>query len=114
MHPGLWHASYHFLRRSFLPQSVKLAAVPAPRLPRLLSMAVDSEVEGNGVGLALVKAFESRICDQHSGYVLSVLKTNRRAVRFYERLGMRLVADASRRSNVFQKDFARVQNDGVR
>jgi ribosomal protein S18 acetylase RimI-like enzyme len=113
IHPGLWFAAYHFLRRSFLPQSVRLASVLAPHLPRLLSMAVDNDVEGTGVGLSLVRAFESRICVRYSGYVLSVLKTNQRASRFYERLGMRLVAAGRAKSNVFQKDFAPLPNDSV-
>ena len=106
LHPGLWRAAYHFCRRSFLPQPTKLVAMMAPKLPKLLSLAVDEAVEGSGTALALVKAFESNICSRHSGYTLSVLKNNPRAVRFYQRLGMQIVVDAFPRSFVFQKDFA--------
>jgi ribosomal protein S18 acetylase RimI-like enzyme len=103
--PHLWPAAYRFIRRSFLPQPTKFVHILAPHLPRLLSIAVDEAAQGGGVAAALVRAFESSICRRHAGYTLSVLKTNQRAVRFYEKLGLEIVVDALPRSFVFQKQF---------
>ena len=66
---------------------------------------MDKIAEGSGAAAALVKAFESSISSRYRGYTLSVLKTSRRAVRFYEKLGLTIVMDAFPRSYVFLKVF---------
>ena len=104
-HPRLWRAAYHFVRRSYLPQLEALAEIITPKLPKLLSIAVDQAAEGSGAATALVKAFESSISGCYAGYTLSVLKTNQQAVRFYEKLGLTIVVDSFPRSFIFQKDF---------
>ena len=110
-HPRLWRAAYHFIRRSYLPQPIKFVEILAPNLPKMLSIAVDEAATGSGAAGALVKAFELSICGRHPGYILSVLKTNRRAVRFYEKMGMQIIVDTFPRSFILQKEFEAPDDD---
>ncbi len=105
LHPRLWYAAYHFVRRSCLPQPTKFEEILAPNLPKLLSIAVDTAAEGSGTATVLVKAFESSIYDRCTGYTLNVLKTNAHAVRFYEKLGLKIIVDAFPRTFVFHREF---------
>ena len=95
-----------FIRRSFLPQPMNFVPILAPNLPHLLSMAVDEAAEGTAAATALVKCFEAEISGEYPGYMLSVLKDNPRAIRFYKKLGLRVVVDAFPRTMLLQKDFA--------
>ena len=106
LHPRLWRAAGRFIRRSFLPQPMNFVPILAPNLPHLLSMAVDEAAEGTAAATALVKCFEAEISGEYPGYMLSVLKDNPRAIRFYKKLGLRVVVDAFPRTLLLQKDFA--------
>ncbi len=54
----------------------------------LRCLAVDRAVEGTGIGAVLVEAFEYAIRVTHAReYGLSVNKSNRRAIQFYEKMG---------------------------
>ena len=105
LHPHLWPALFRSVRKIFLPRTIDFVRPLAPRSPRLLSLAVDEAAQGSGAATALVKAFEAKISTCHPGYWLTVNKTNHRAVRFYERMGMMIVVDAFPTSFMFQKEF---------
>lgn len=105
LRPRLWPAAYGTLRKLFRSQAKGPVQQPGPALPRLLSIAVDKSAEGSGAAAALVAAFESSISSRHAAYELSVVKTNRQAVRFYEKLGLSLVPSASPKYFTFRREF---------
>lgn len=59
----------------------------------MVSIAVAPEATGNGVGTALVRAFETALREVSDSYGLNVLKSNATAIRFYERLGFERVGE---------------------
>ncbi len=71
---------------------------------RLLSIAAATGAEGNGAAAALVKAFDDEMRQQCRGYELTVLKTNERARRFYEKLDFTLVGETEQ-EYFFQRRF---------
>ena len=71
---------------------------------RLLSIAVADGAEGTGAAAALVREFEDKLRGSCEGYELTVLKTNQRARRFYEKLDFSLVRETVQ-EYVFQKKF---------
>jgi len=92
--PRVWPAAFRSLRKLFFsPRKIRDDA--ANGTFRLLSIAVDKSAEGTGTAAALVHAFESRVRARHCGYELKVLKSNRQAVRFYEKLGLVIDAEDS-------------------
>ena len=105
LHLHLWPAVFHFIRRFFIPQEKDFVRPLAPDLPRLFLLCVAKAAEGSGAATALVKAFESVISSRYAGYWLTVSKSNHRAVRFYQRLGLTVVVDAFPRGFMFQKEF---------
>src|SRR5437016_1456375 len=67
------------------------AKLPPVTRARLLSIAVESGSQGRGVGNLLVDHFEEALLVDHiSEYGLSVRSENVKAIRFYERHGLRL------------------------
>jgi ribosomal protein S18 acetylase RimI-like enzyme len=61
---------------------------------RLLSLAVDQQAEGSGVGKALMRAFDAAVPPQYLAYRLSVLKVNDHALHFYEKLGFEVAGES--------------------
>jgi ribosomal protein S18 acetylase RimI-like enzyme len=115
-HPRLWPAAYGTLRKLSLSKSkrpVQQPAPAAPALPRLLSIAVDASAEGSGAAGELVAAFESSISSRCAAYELSVVKTNLQAVRFYEKLGLTLVATASPKYFTFRREFKQPRSSSL-
>lgn len=110
LHPRLWRAAYSFVRRSFLPQPAKFLPILAPNLPRVLSFAVGESAE-NTVAFSLLRAFESTIRGRYAGYTMSVLKTNRTALQFYERLGIQIIVNAFPRSFILHREFPPSRDD---
>jgi ribosomal protein S18 acetylase RimI-like enzyme len=105
LRPRLWPAAYATVRRLFPSQTKDPAPQPAPEAPRLLSIAVDKAAEGSGAAAELVKAFEESMSGSHTAYELSVVKTNRQAVRFYEKLGLTNVPSTSPKYFTFRREF---------
>ncbi len=105
--PRLWPAALRFVlfRRLCASRRKKPAADPAGDVARLLSIAVDMSAEGTGAAAALVRAFESRVCRTHAAYELKVAKSNLRAVRFYQKVGLRLDDNDTPTHCRFRKEF---------
>lgn len=97
VHPRLWWEAFRrgisnlLASRSHPDQPTEPAAPPSADL---LSIAVSPAAIGTGIGAMLIDAFEQAIRDTScADYGLCVLKTNGRAVRFYEKMGFQIVAD---------------------
>ena len=103
--PRLWRAAYGTACKLLLSRKKDPSQQPTPPLPRLLSIAVDRNAGGSGAAMELVRAFESSVSSDHPAYELSVVKTNRQAVRFYEKLGLTRLAEASPKYFTFRKEF---------
>jgi ribosomal protein S18 acetylase RimI-like enzyme len=94
--PSVWPAAFRSFRKLFFSRNKEKTAAAQSQIPaRLLSIAVHEAAEGRGVAKALVRAFELRIRATYPGYVLKVARSNQRAVRFYEKLGMTIEIDAA-------------------
>ncbi len=106
-HPRLWPAAYRTASRMFLSRGKKPVNHDRQDVPRLLSIAVDESAKGSGAATALVSAFDAFFRGSFPAYELSVVKTNHRAVRFYEKLGMRIVAGPNPMYYTFRQDFDR-------
>ena len=105
LHPRLWPGACRSAYKLCRSLTKKLVRQPGAELPRMLSIAVDEAAQGSGTAEALGTAFEADIASRHAAYQLSVLPNNRRAVRFYEKLGLTLVEDASPDHLTFQREF---------
>jgi ribosomal protein S18 acetylase RimI-like enzyme len=104
-HPLRWRAAFRTASRLLLRCWTKPASYDPLPVPRLLTLAVDESVKGSGVAKALVDAFESRLRRSYAAYELSVVKTNHRAVRFYQKLGLRVVAGTDPMYHKFRRDY---------
>jgi ribosomal protein S18 acetylase RimI-like enzyme len=99
--PGVWSPAIHSVLKAIRKRREK--PVRSQDFPRLLSLAVDEAAEGTGAAIALVAAFEDRLRGKYSAYELKVVKTNHRALRFYEKLGMVIVPSNSPNHYTFRK-----------
>jgi ribosomal protein S18 acetylase RimI-like enzyme len=107
LRPRLWGIALRTAWGILRPAARRAAErVPAPRVEemRLLSIAVADGAEGKGAALALVREFDDRLRGSCEGYELTVLKTNQRARRFYEKLDF-VLARETVQEYVFQKKF---------
>lgn len=103
-HPSIWHLGLlGLLDLRPLHRNASEANANMHDM-RLLSIAVDESARGTGAGAALVRAFEAQIRDRCSNYGLTVRKSNRQAIRFYEKLGF-LLEEESRRGLALRKHF---------
>ena len=69
----------------------------------LLSICVLPNCEGKGISRALLEAFEIVLSKkQINDYVLSVYKTNKRAVHFYEKMGLKIVAETENEYKMYK------------
>jgi ribosomal protein S18 acetylase RimI-like enzyme len=107
LRPRLWHLAIADAMRMLKPRDNQSAAPQPPdrlRNTRLLSIAVASNVTGKGAAAELVKGFDEVMRNRCPGYELTVLKTNERARRFYEKLEFTLVGETEQ-EYVFQRRF---------
>ncbi len=91
--PSLWLralGSLANLRRGWL--SLRAGSLPREDY-RMLSIAVNPSVARQGVGMALLQAFEAAIGQECHSYRLNVLKTNSAAIRFYEKAGFHYMGE---------------------
>lgn len=89
------------------PKSDQMTETSVKSNLRLLSIAVSKEAMGMGVASALVAGFEETIQNAHAReYGLSVYKSNRRAVRFYEKLGFEVERE-TKKSFSYRKRLVR-------
>jgi ribosomal protein S18 acetylase RimI-like enzyme len=107
LQPRLWRIAVGGARAMLAPAShqaeQKVDASRAQNM-RLLSIAVAENAEGTGAAVALVREFDNTVRRSCEGYELTVLKTNQRARRFYEKLDFVLVRETAQ-EYVFQKKF---------
>jgi GNAT superfamily N-acetyltransferase len=92
--PLWWEATRRGFSNIVIPRFVRVEQSETPALPdlQILSIAVTQESMGSGAAAALIGAFEraAREANFHE-YGLSVVEANRRAVRFYEKMGFEFV-----------------------
>ena len=94
-HPRLWLRTPRSLCRLLGSKLSLPQATSAGDEFLLLSIAVDPRATGRGVGTALVRGFEHAVRKLSHAYRLDVLKTNRAALRFYEKLGFHYVGQTA-------------------
>jgi ribosomal protein S18 acetylase RimI-like enzyme len=107
LRPRLWKLAIGDAWRMLTPRDGRRATSPPSgrlRDMRLLSIAVAEDAAGKGAAAALVRAFDDDLRQQCKGYELTVLKTNQRARRFYEKLDFTLVGETDQ-EYVFQRRF---------
>lgn len=97
LRPRLWLASWRRGLRHINPFRRARAGTkresPASYI-NVLSIAVSKKAMGTGVARALIDAFEQTIQNLHvEHYGLSVIKSNLRACRFYEKNGFEVIKD---------------------
>ena len=111
LRPRLWKLALGDAWRMLAPNDRRRAAPPPPgrlRDMRLLSIAVAAGAAGYGAAAALVNAFDDEMRQRGPGYELTVLKTNSRARRFYEKLDFILVGETEQ-EYIFQRRFGAQQ-----
>ena len=105
LRPRLWRIAARTAWGLLTPASdhaSKEAATPFAKNMRLLSIAVAGEAEGTGAATALIREFDAKLRQSCGGYELTVLKTNERARRFYEKLDFLFIRETAQ-EYVFQK-----------
>ncbi len=76
----------------------------------LLSICVLPEFRGKGISVELVKEFEKLLTEQNIGeYLLSVYKTNIKAIHFYTKMGFTVIAETDDEYKMFKR--IEVEND---
>lgn len=70
----------------------------------LLSICVMDVCKGKGVAMELVSEFEKLLRDKRiADYTLSVYKTNKRAIHFYEKCGLTFYEDRNDEIKMYKK-----------
>ena len=93
--PKLWRLAL----RSFVALIGKwfasMSGTPSNEEFRMLSIAVAAHAARKGVGTELVESFEAAIRATCRAYCLNVLKSNRSALKFYEKLAFQLAGETA-------------------
>jgi len=77
------------------------------RMNELLSICVFPGVQGSGVAVELIEAYEKVLTEkEYAGYRLSVRKDNARAIGFYLKIGMSAYSE-SQDEQIYEKRFER-------
>lgn len=90
----------------FVPSTIQVAVVDnrivayiqtelCDGTPHVRMICVASEYQNNGIGSALLKAFIHNCSAKQQDVTLGVFKINTDAHRFYERLGFKIIEEAS-------------------
>lgn len=70
----------------------------------LLSICVKDVCKGKGVAQQLVNNFENVLLEKHLvDYTLSVYKTNARAIKFYEKMGLEIISESDDEYKMYKK-----------
>ena len=93
--PGLWRRAYRAFVRTIGGWISSTSEASSHDRVHMLSIAVAADALRRGIGTALVQKFEAAIVPQSQTYSLHVLKNNAAAIRFYEKLGLRVVAETA-------------------
>ena len=107
LRPRLWGIALRGAWGMLAPapdQSEKNVAAPPIKNVRLLSIAVADDAEGTGAAVALVREFDDHLRRSCDGYELTVMKTNTRARKFYEKLAFSLAGETAQ-EYIFRKKF---------
>ncbi len=98
--PAPWSLAMFVLELS-KPSGVCLAALRGNRIVgylvcsrydtvwHVMNVAVDPDVQGEGVGSALLRKLIEEVGDERARFTLEVRRSNAHAIRVYERLGFR-------------------------
>ncbi len=98
--PAPWSLAMFVLELS-KPSGVCLAALRGKRVVgylicsrydtvwHVMNVAVDPDVQGEGIGTALLNTLVDEVGDERARFTLEVRRSNAHAIRVYERLGFR-------------------------